>query len=61
MGNLIKRNVSLLGKYLWKFPVEHVKLQHLIMTSKHGIQMNGIGYNLYKSLLEAFRNLFLKG
>lgn len=41
IGNLVKRNVSLLGKWLWRFPIERESLWHAVISSKYGYQTNG--------------------
>lgn len=41
LGNLRKRNVALLGKWLWRFPLERRALWARIITSKYGLQPNG--------------------
>ena len=41
VGNLVVRNRALLGKWLWRFPLEIELLWHSIIRSKYGIQING--------------------
>ncbi|KAM7490623.1 hypothetical protein LguiA_033544 [Lonicera macranthoides] len=41
VGNLIKRNKALLGKWLWRFPLESNSLWHAIIASKYGSHPNG--------------------
>jgi hypothetical protein len=41
IGNLVKRNISLLGKWLWRFPIERDSLWHMVIRSKYGFQPNG--------------------
>ena len=35
VGNLTKRNLTLLGKWLWRFPLEQDSLWHSIIASKY--------------------------
>ena len=46
VGNLIKRNLALLGKWLWRFPLERDSLWHAIIVSKYNIQSNGWDANV---------------
>ena len=41
VGNLIKRNKALLGKWLWRFLLEKDSLWHAIIVSKYGSHPNG--------------------
>ena len=41
LGNLKKRNVALLGKWLWRFLREQQSLWARIIKSKYGLQNNG--------------------
>ena len=41
LGNLKKRNVVLLGKWLWRFHRKHNSLWARIIKSKYGLQNNG--------------------
>ena len=41
LGNLKKKNVALLGKWLWRFPLEQQSLWAKISKRKYGIQLNG--------------------
>ena len=46
MGNLLKRNEALLGKWLWRFPKEKESLWHEIIVSKYGLHTNGWDANI---------------
>ena len=41
LGNLKKKNVALLGKWLWRFPLEQQSFWAKIIKSKYDIQSNG--------------------
>lgn len=44
LGNLVLKNVTLVGKWLWRFPLE--SQLHKVMDSTFGIQMNWWDVNL---------------
>ena len=61
VGNLVARNRAILGKWLWRFPLENESLWHYIFRSKYGIQINGWDAKEGKGVLpEVHGNLFLK-
>ncbi|KAM7474964.1 hypothetical protein LguiB_022207 [Lonicera macranthoides] len=41
VGNIIKKNMALLGKWLWRFPLERDSLWHSVIQSKYGAHSNG--------------------
>jgi len=41
VGNIIKRNMALLGKWLWRFPLEKDSLWYAVIDSKYGSHSNG--------------------
>ncbi|GMQ04517.1 hypothetical protein CsSME_00049909 [Camellia sinensis var. sinensis] len=41
IGNIVARNSALLGKWLWRFPLESELLWCSVIKSKYGIQSNG--------------------
>ena len=41
LGNLRNRNVALLAKWLWRFPLEPNSLWHKVIKSKYGMVPNG--------------------
>ncbi|KAM2004953.1 hypothetical protein FF1_000090 [Malus domestica] len=41
LGNLRFRNVALLAKWLWRFPLEPNSLWHKVIRSKYGLHANG--------------------
>ncbi|KAL5556911.1 hypothetical protein UlMin_039147 [Ulmus minor] len=41
IGNLILRNKALLGKWLWRFPLEQHSLWAAVIRSKYGLDRNG--------------------
>ena len=41
IGNIIRKNEALLGKWLWQFPLEQNSLWGTIIRSKHEVQANG--------------------
>ncbi|KAL5563602.1 hypothetical protein UlMin_033349 [Ulmus minor] len=41
IGNLILRNKALLGKWLWRFPLEQHSLWATVIRSKYGLDRNG--------------------
>ena len=41
LGNLKKKNLALLGKWLWRFPREQQSLWARVIKSKYEIQNNG--------------------
>lgn len=41
VGNIITRNIALLGKWLWRFPLERDSLWHSVIKSRYGMQGNG--------------------
>ncbi|GMN62719.1 hypothetical protein TIFTF001_031795 [Ficus carica] len=53
LGNLKKKNVALLDKWLWRFPLEQQSLWAKIIKSKYGIQSNGWDSNVIRG---SFRN-----
>ena len=46
IGNLAKKNEALLGKWLWRFPLEQNSLWCSIIRSKYGIHENGWDSNV---------------
>lgn len=40
IGNISKRNNTLLGKWLWRFPLEEYSLRHMVMKSIYGLKKN---------------------
>lgn len=40
IGNLVLRNQALLGKWLWRFPLEHGSRWHSIISSIYGLKDN---------------------
>lgn len=41
LGNIVKRNIALTSKWLWRFPLERDSLLHAIIKSKYGVMLNG--------------------
>lgn len=41
LGNIVARNIALLGKWLWRFPRESESLWHSIIKSKYGVHDDG--------------------
>lgn len=41
IGNLVQRNKSLLGKWLWRFAKEHHSLWHGVIRSSYGRNPGG--------------------
>ena len=41
LGNIINRNKALLGKWLWRFPLEVNSLWYSVIKSKYGLHKNG--------------------
>jgi hypothetical protein len=41
VGNLVERNKALMGKWLWRFPLEPDALWHKVLKSIYGIDVNG--------------------
>jgi hypothetical protein len=41
LGNLVAKNLALVGKWLWRFPREPNSLWHRVVRSIHGIHSNG--------------------
>ncbi|KAF5954941.1 hypothetical protein HYC85_007797 [Camellia sinensis] len=41
IGDIVARNIALLSKCLWRFPIESESLWHSIVKSKYGVQANG--------------------
>lgn len=41
VGNIVARNMFLLGKWLWRFPIECGLLWHAVIKSKYGMHVNG--------------------
>ena len=41
LGNLKKKNLALLGKWLWRFPPEQESPWAKIVRSKYGLHLNG--------------------
>ena len=41
IGNIAKKNEALLGKWLWRFPLEQNSLWCSIIKSKYGVHENG--------------------
>ncbi|KAK9266383.1 hypothetical protein L1049_027285 [Liquidambar formosana] len=41
LGNIVKRNIDLTGKWLWRFALERDSLWYAIIKSKYGLQANG--------------------
>ena len=46
VGNITSKNVALLGKWLWRFPLEFNSLWHKIIVSKFGVGPNGWDSNI---------------
>ena len=46
IGNLLRKNEALLGKWLWRFPLEQNSFWCLIIKSKYGIHNNGWDSNM---------------
>lgn len=57
--NLKKKNMALLGKWLWRFPMEQNSLWAKDIISKYGLQANGWDSNLVTR--GSFRNPSLRG
>lgn len=62
VGNLINKNLALLGKWLWTFPIEQDSLWHSIIVSKFSLhnQMVGMLMLLWKLLNAHHGNLLQK-
>ena len=45
IGNILRKNEALLGKWLWRFPLERNSLWCSIIESKYGLQNNGWNSN----------------
>ncbi|KAM7481515.1 hypothetical protein LguiB_006098 [Lonicera macranthoides] len=65
IGNLVKRNEALLGKWLWRFSLETESLWHKIIKSKYGLSDNswdstkirrGTYRNPWKAIVQGFEN-----
>ncbi|KAL5543250.1 hypothetical protein UlMin_010960 [Ulmus minor] len=54
IGNLILRNKALLGKWLWRFPLEQHSLWAAVIRSKYGLDRNGWDTN--RVTVGSFRN-----
>lgn len=54
IGNLKKKNLALLGKWLWRFPLEQNSLWAKVIKSKYGLKLNGWDSNLVTQ--GSFRN-----
>ncbi|KAL5577599.1 hypothetical protein UlMin_019298 [Ulmus minor] len=54
IGNLILRNKALLGKWLWRFPLEQHTLWAAVIRSKYGLDRNGWDTN--RVTVGSFRN-----
>ena len=46
LGNLRKKNLALLGKWLWRFPLEQQSLWAMVIRSKYGKHANGWDSNV---------------
>ena len=46
IGNLAKKNEALLGKWLWRFPLEQNSFWCSIIKSKYGVHENGWDTNM---------------
>lgn len=40
LGNVVSKNLSLLGKWLWRFPMEPDSIWHKVIKSKYGTNRN---------------------
>ncbi|KAL5583298.1 hypothetical protein UlMin_015740 [Ulmus minor] len=52
IGNLILRNKALLGKWLWRFPLEQHSLWAVVIRSKYGLDRNGWDTNRVTSFFD---------
>ena len=60
IGNLMAKNISLIGKWLWRFPIEQESLWHSVIRSKYGYHENGWDSNLvFEVQVEALGRIFL--
>ncbi|KAL5552494.1 hypothetical protein UlMin_039895 [Ulmus minor] len=62
IGNLLIRNKALLGKWLWRFPLEQHTLWAAVIRSKYGLNREGWDTNLVTveySLLQNFSNNYI--
>ena len=55
IGNLDKRNIALLSKWLWRFPLEKEALWHRVIKAKYALLQNnwdpaGFGDSTYRNL-----------
>ena len=46
LGNLVAKNISLVAKWHWRFPLETTSLWHRVIRSKYGVQQNGWDANI---------------
>ena len=46
LGNVLVKSKTLLGKFLWKFPLGHDLVWHSLIKSKFGIQANGVNSHM---------------
>ena len=61
VGDLKARNLALVGKWLWRFPLEQNSLWHTVMKSKYGLQSNdGMLMGLKGEVPDALGNLYLR-
>ena len=41
LGNVVLKDISLVWKWLWRFPLEPNSLWHRVVKSKYGLQQKG--------------------
>lgn len=43
LGNVVSKNISMLGKWLWRYPLESYSLWHKVIRSKYRCQKEPMG------------------
>ncbi|XP_028121753.1 uncharacterized protein LOC114318966 [Camellia sinensis] len=60
IGNIVARNIALLGKWLWRFSIESDSLWCSVIKSKYGVQPNGRDSNVVTRGVFSYKSLFDK-
>lgn len=58
LGNFFASNEALNGKWLWRFPIEHISLWNLVTKVKYGVEANEWGS---KAVLNCQRKFVSQG